>query len=233
MTSQVMVQPRSVVVSLGRLVFATSIATVGTAGSMLALLWMVDPPPEATPRETSTAFEIVAPPADVTPPEPMIESVVPSVAPAATAPAPTRAMAAAPSAIAGIAPGSIGSALSGMPALGSGMPIAIGTPTAGDSGLPTLAEVEPDIAARPVSRPAPRYPPSAQRAGIEGSVVVRLRIDERGAVVDVVVVDATPKGVFDDVAVAAAKAYRFAAARRGGKAVATTVEQRVVFRLGR
>lgn len=223
-----------VTVAIVRVGLALGVAGIGTVASMLALVGMVDEPTAGVaPRRQAAVFEIVAPPQDDAPIEPTIESVVPTALPTPTTPAPTRTLARAPSAISATGTPTLGSSLSDLPALGSGMPIATGLPTTGAPGMPTLAEVEPDTPARPVSRPAPRYPRSAQQAGIEGAVVVRLRIDERGRVVDVVVVDASPKGVFDDVAIAAAKSYRFAAAKRDGKAVATTVEQRVVFRLGR
>ena len=91
--------------------------------------------------------------------------------------------------------------------------------------------MEPDTTAVPRRRPPPTYPASARRRGIEGYVVVRMRVDPSGRVTDVVVIDAQPPGVFDESARLAAQSYLFSPARSGGQAVATTLEQRIVFRL--
>jgi len=96
----------------------------------------------------------------------------------------------------------------------------------------TLPEaVEPDTTAVPRRRPSPTYPAEARRRGIEGYVVVRMRVGADGRVTDVVVVDADPPGVFDESARRAANSYLFSPARSGGRSVATTLEQRIVFRL--
>ncbi|MFO0631892.1 MAG: energy transducer TonB [Nannocystaceae bacterium] len=42
-----------------------------------------------------------------------------------------------------------------------------------------------------------------------------------------------PAEVFDAVAIRTARSYRFEPARRDGRAVASTIEQRIVFRLQR
>ncbi|MEO0813310.1 MAG: TonB family protein, partial [Myxococcota bacterium] len=62
-----------------------------------------------------------------------------------------------------------------------------------------------DEPARPIRRPAPTYPAEARRKRIEGFVRVRLRVDGEGRVSDVLVVEAEPPGVFDAVAVTAAR----------------------------
>ncbi len=90
---------------------------------------------------------------------------------------------------------------------------------------------EHDGPAVPRDRPAPRYPEVARRRGIEGHVIVRMRVDETGRVTDVVVVEAEPPRLFDLAAKRAARRYTFQPARSGGKAVATTLEQRILFRL--
>lgn len=82
-------------------------------------------------------------------------------------------------------------------------------------------------------RPTPRYPASARQRGVEGEVVVRMRVDARGRVIDVAIVRSNPPGVFDDAARQAARAYRFDPAVQGGQAVESTVEQRIAFKLRR
>jgi len=216
-----------------RLVLALAIATVATAASLLAVVWMTTepaPPPADGPAALAV-YEIAAPPpVDEAEPAPVLDA---APSPAATAPseavaaasAPPRSSALSSSALGGFAPSAIG----GLPVLGSGF--------IDPGGAPALPVTDDgggvDTPARPLSRPAPAYPRAAQRARTEGHVIVRLRVDERGRVVDAVVVEATPPGVFDAVAVQTAKTYRFTPARRGGKAVSTTVQQRIVFRLAR
>jgi protein TonB len=62
---------------------------------------------------------------------------------------------------------------------------------------------------RPISTPAPRYPPEALRAGTAGEVLVEFTVGTDGTVTAARVVRATPARVFDREAVAAAKRWRF------------------------
>jgi protein TonB len=55
----------------------------------------------------------------------------------------------------------------------------------------------------PLVRINPDYPPRALSRGIEGYVIVQFTITAAGMVKDVIVVDAKPKGLFDDAAVRA------------------------------
>lgn len=61
---------------------------------------------------------------------------------------------------------------------------------------------------------APRYPRLAREAGIEGRVLVRVRVDERGRVVDAVVVASDVTPAMEEAALHAARACRFKAARQ-------------------
>ncbi len=90
---------------------------------------------------------------------------------------------------------------------------------------------EPNTEAVPRHRPPARYPREARRRGIEGYVVLRLRVDARGRVEDAVVIEAEPDDVFELSAKRAVLAYRFDPARSGGSPVASTLEQRLWFRL--
>ena len=111
--------------------------------------------------------------------------------------------------------------------------LSLGTGTAGLSVTDNLPVSEAPSKAAPVFLASPRYPAELMRRGIEGAVVVRMRVDSTGKVVSAVVVSSEPKGLFDDAAIDAARRYRFRPARKGGKAIATTVEQRIVFRIKR
>lgn len=64
-------------------------------------------------------------------------------------------------------------------------------------------------ALRPISTPAPRYPPEALRAGTAGEVLVEFTVGTDGSVTSARVVRATPPRVFDREAVNAAKRWKF------------------------
>jgi TonB family protein len=77
------------------------------------------------------------------------------------------------------------------------------------------------------SKTDPTYPPEALAAGVEGTVVMQLYVDERGAVQHVHVVSSPGFGL-DAAAQAAARAFRFKPATSDGVPVASQVvfEQR-------
>ncbi len=76
----------------------------------------------------------------------------------------------------------------------------------------------------------PNYPLAARQQGKEGTVVLRLTIDERGNLVQVEVV-ASPSDGFAQSAIEAVKRSTFAPAQRGGKAVASRAVLPVRFAL--
>ncbi|MGH7897794.1 MAG: energy transducer TonB [Candidatus Binatia bacterium] len=55
----------------------------------------------------------------------------------------------------------------------------------------------------------PDYPPRAQSRGIEGWVVVQFTITPAGTVRDATVVEAQPKGMFDDAAIKAVSRWKY------------------------
>jgi len=61
----------------------------------------------------------------------------------------------------------------------------------------------------PLVRVNPEYPPGAQSRGIEGWVVIQFTISAAGSVKDAKVVDAQPKGVFDDAALTAVSHWKY------------------------
>jgi protein TonB len=99
------------------------------------------------------------------------------------------------------------------------------TPTATAVPQPTL------VAARPLSRAAPRFPPRAQRDGVTGFVVVQIRVGAAGEVTDVRVVDSQPAGVFDDAAIESVRRWTFAPASADGAPLASWVRQTLRFQL--
>ena len=74
------------------------------------------------------------------------------------------------------------------------------------------------------------YPASAKRDSVEGRVVVKVGIDERGIVRDCQVVRGVRKDL-DSVAVIAVRSVKFIPAMRQEKPVATTVMIPIAFRL--
>ena len=55
----------------------------------------------------------------------------------------------------------------------------------------------------------PDYPPGVERQGIEGYVIVRFTVTDRGVVQDIVIDESEPPGIFDNEAIAAAARLRF------------------------
>ncbi|MFZ5661719.1 MAG: energy transducer TonB, partial [Pseudomonadota bacterium] len=62
---------------------------------------------------------------------------------------------------------------------------------------------------RPISTPAPRYPPEALRAGTSGEVLVEFTVAPDGTVANARVVRANPPRIFDREAVNAVRRWRF------------------------
>jgi protein TonB len=90
-----------------------------------------------------------------------------------------------------------------------------------------------DRDATPTARVEPTYPPTAYRAREEGSVLVSAQVDASGAPVSVDVARRSGSRALDQAAVEAVRQWRFEPAMRDGKAVASTVEVPVTFRLDR
>lgn len=85
---------------------------------------------------------------------------------------------------------------------------------------------------KPVSRVAPdEYPPKARKAGISGFVTMNLLIGTSGEVERVKVLDAKPVGVFEDVAVATIRRWRFEPAVYQAEHVRVWAKQTMRFRL--
>ncbi len=91
--------------------------------------------------------------------------------------------------------------------------------------MPELADTrwygarEVDLHPKALQRFKPPYPEEARRRGQEGSVRLRIRIDESGRVREAEVVQGHPPGVFDAVALEAIRKVGFEPARKAGKPV--------------
>ncbi|MDP6528986.1 MAG: energy transducer TonB [Gemmatimonadota bacterium] len=71
-------------------------------------------------------------------------------------------------------------------------------------------------------RVIPEYPDLARRAGIEGEVLLKVTIDERGKVMHVTVVRSDAE-IFNDAAIRAVKKWRFIPAEQSGNPVKATI----------
>jgi len=128
----------------------------------------------------------------------------------------------------------LGAALSGvdfgLPGLGDALADATDS-LLGDVQDVVMTEDAVDEVPRPDQRAAAPYPPRARAKGIEGFVSVSILIDQSGGVKDLQILEAQPPGVFDDVALAALRGWRFQPAMYEGRAVAVRVRQTLRFAL--
>lgn len=115
-----------------------------------------------------------------------------------------------------------------------------GTGVRESSGLPDIPVMldtrwytarEVDATPRPVQPIQPQYPEQARIQGIQGYVVLQLRIDQFGVVQDIEVQESNPPGVFDQSSLEAFRQARFHPAQRDGYAVRALVKIRVTFEL--
>jgi protein TonB len=81
------------------------------------------------------------------------------------------------------------------------------------------------------ANPRPRYPWLSRQKGEEGRVVLRVAVDEGGRAIDVAVLASSGYGRLDRAAASAVRRWRFAPARRAGRAVLGAVDVPVTFRL--
>ncbi|WP_047130041.1 energy transducer TonB [Xanthomonas arboricola] len=83
------------------------------------------------------------------------------------------------------------------------------TPAAPRPAPATAAAAPAAQSLRPISTPAPRYPPEALRAGTSGEVLVEITVGTDGSITASRVLRATPPRVFDREALNAVKRWRF------------------------
>jgi len=85
----------------------------------------------------------------------------------------------------------------------------------------------------PLEEVLPDYPPLAAREGIEGWSQVGFTVTETGSVKDVVIMDADPENIFDQVSLEAAQKLQYTPRRINGEPVETPNVQHVFrFNLG-
>jgi protein TonB len=185
------------------------------------LVWMNGAParePEATKKEATSFARAPKPPPK--------KKQRPKPKPRKRAKAPRRAAPAPPSAAGGFS--SPGFAMPGFDvgAVGADPDAMLGEVKAG-----VMTQDAVDERPRPTRRAAAPYPPRARAAGTEGFVQFSLLVDERGAIERVKLLEASPPGVFDQVAREAIQQWSFSPATYKGQAVKVWVKQKIVFKL--
>ena len=94
-----------------------------------------------------------------------------------------------------------------------------------------VAEVQPElIGGLPALQALVNYPEFARRAGVEGTVTIQFVVDERGNVVDPVVVR-SPNDLLSDAALDAVRKVKFTPGQQRGRPVKVRFAVPVTFRL--
>jgi len=81
------------------------------------------------------------------------------------------------------------------------------------------------------SRIEPTYPPSSRRAGEEGTVRLRILVDERGQPREVEVMKGSGFARLDQAAIDAVRKWRFVAASNGSQTITAWTQVAITFRL--
>jgi protein TonB len=96
----------------------------------------------------------------------------------------------------------------------------------------TMTDDTVDSPPRPIVQNPMPYPPRAKAAGTTGYVLLSVLIGPTGQVEKVKVLESSPPGIFDDVAVAGVQGWKFEPASYKGEAVRVWATQKVRFDLG-
>lgn len=84
----------------------------------------------------------------------------------------------------------------------------------------------------PLVRPPPVYPRYAQSRGLEGYVIIEFTVTGSGKVINPLIIEANPEGVFDNAALRAVKNYKYKPKMVDGAPVDVTgVRQKFTFKL--
>jgi periplasmic protein TonB len=95
----------------------------------------------------------------------------------------------------------------------------------------TAAQGAPAQDLKTSTRVDPTYPPASRRAGEEGTVRIRVLVDEHGRPKDVNVAQSSGHPALDEAALAAVRKWRFVAATNGQQAISAWTQVAVTFKL--
>lgn len=109
------------------------------------------------------------------------------------------------------------------------------SPTSGvsrpDATAKESAITEPVFDAAYLNNPAPYYPDSARRRGVQGKTMLQVQVAVDGAAHDVTVLRSSGSDLLDSAALDAVKRWRFVPAKRGGEMVEAKVVVPIEFKL--
>lgn len=88
-----------------------------------------------------------------------------------------------------------------------------------DVQAPQIAQISGSQQAMPLYRVDPNYPAKARKRRAEGFVIIKFNIDPQGKPVDLEIIDANPKRLFEQEAIKALKQWRYQPKLEFGKAV--------------
>jgi len=88
-----------------------------------------------------------------------------------------------------------------------------------------------DTPPRPSQRVQPEFPERARQRGISGYVTLKIKISAEGTVDTVRVIDANPRGIFEEPAIASIKRWQFSPALYQGDPVEVWADQTLRFEL--
>lgn len=88
-----------------------------------------------------------------------------------------------------------------------------------DVQAPQIAQVSSSQQAMHLYRVDPNYPAKARKRRAEGFVIIKFNIDPQGKPIDLEVIDANPKRLFEQEAIKALKQWRYQPKLEFGKAV--------------
>ena len=83
----------------------------------------------------------------------------------------------------------------------------------------------------PLKAIRPKYPKAAKEAGIEGTVMVQVFVNEKGRVTETAILRGIPNSGLDEAAIKAIEKVKFRPARQGNKKVGVWISIPVNFRL--
>lgn len=187
-----------------RFLLAIPLALAMTLGLFTLMAWMVDNGHSSKPEESNAqAFDIVMVEQDrdvnrrqrALPEQP--KNAPPPTDSVPVANAETKAL-----------------ALPDMPVLGIDM-AGIGV----EVGLPAIGEFSANQQAMPLYRVEPRYPSRAMKQGAQGWVKMSFTIDTLGRPIDIKIMDAKPRRLFNKSAVKALRKWKYQPKLEEGKAI--------------
>ena len=213
-------------------------AAVNIGDSVIEARLVAPPKAPTPPAEDEIAEAPKETPPEPTPPEPArLEPVAPipdavPIRQAAVEPVPPTQ----PPAAAVIDPPAIAPAVDEDEADATDAPVAAASSTpAPVAAITTAVDLtyysvrELDVQPRALRDIVPAYPADADRQRVSGKVEVALKLEADGRISEVVVLSATPPGVFDASAVEAFRNARFAPAQKNGRPVRARVVISVVY----